>query len=68
MKNNFKNCLSKVGCLPIIRLPAAGSVFQRQQRQQKFFAEGVDGQGKRCKMSGSLGTKCSNAETATFGK
>jgi hypothetical protein len=27
LKNNFRNRLSKQGCLPIIRLPAAGSVF-----------------------------------------
>jgi hypothetical protein len=68
MKNNFKNCLSKVGCLPIIRLPPLASPSGRQQRQQKFFAEGVDGQEKRCKMSGSLGTKCSEAETETIRK
>ncbi|WP_458788811.1 hypothetical protein [Dyella jiangningensis] len=68
MKNKFKICLSKVGCLPIIRLPAAGNVFHGNNDSKKFFAEGVDGTEKRCKMGGSLGTKCSKAETATFGK
>jgi hypothetical protein len=36
LKNNFKNCLSKMGCLPIIRLPAAGNVFHGNNDSKKI--------------------------------
>jgi hypothetical protein len=43
MKNNFKKCLSKVGCLPIIRLPPLAASSHGNNDSKKFFAEGVDG-------------------------
>jgi hypothetical protein len=43
LKNNFRNRLSKVGCLPIIRLPPLAASSHGNNDSKKFLAEGVDG-------------------------